>query len=68
MGITSRVNNQAGLEQSEELLLINSKSSIFSLSQISYSCSPLLSQQQIERNQQMKTLKDLTRLLNLVMR
>ena len=66
LGIASRVNSPAGLEQSGESLPINSESSTLSLSQIPRGCSPPLSQQQIEKNQRVEALKDLTRLLNLV--
>lgn len=66
LGITSRVNSPVWLEQSRELPPNNSKSSILPLSQISCGCSPPLSQQQIERNQQIEVLKDLTRLFNFV--
>ena len=66
LGITSRVNSPVGLDQSRELLPINSESSTLSLSQILCDCSPPLLQQQIKRNQPVDALKDLTRLLNLV--
>lgn len=66
MVIASRINSPAELKQSGELSPINSESSILFLSQILCNCLPPFSQQQIEKNQQMKALKNLTRLLNLV--
>ena len=62
----SQVSKQGGLEQPTELQPNDSVSSISSLAKIPRGCSPLLSKEQIYRNQIVETLEDLTRLLRLV--
>lgn len=66
--MTSRVNSPIRQEQSMRLPPNNIESSKLPLSQTSRGCSPPLSQQQIDKNQRIEVLRDLTRLLNLVMK
>lgn len=66
LGMTFQVSDQVGLEPPTELLPNDSVSSVFSLSEIPRGCSPPFSKQQIYKDQQVKALEDLTRLLKLV--
>ncbi len=66
LGMSSSANSQVGLEQQTESMPINPVSSVCPISKIPRGSLPPLFKQQTHKNQQVETLKDLTRLLTLV--
>lgn len=66
LGLISRENTQPGLASNPESGPSHEISSLSPLSQVPLGCAPLLSSQQIDREQRIIALKEMTRLVELV--